>query len=131
MARTRAASSLLITSLLLDASTSYPKTGKPPPHFPLRRAAAILSRVRSAISSRSNWAKDNSTFKTSRPIEVPLCARLDRSMVSRTTEQHLQRLRELNADRPRVADKMPDNYLYPGLLAVLLPRAKFIRCRRD
>src|ERR671936_188921 len=44
--------------------------GTPPAHLPLRRAAAILSRVRSAISSRSNWAKDNSTFKTSRPIDV-------------------------------------------------------------
>jgi DNA-binding CsgD family transcriptional regulator len=42
----------------------------PPDHLPLRRAAAILSRVRSAMSSRSNWANDNNTFKTSRPIDV-------------------------------------------------------------
>ena len=32
--------------------------------------AAILSRMRSAVISRSNWAKDNSTFSISRPIEV-------------------------------------------------------------
>ena len=32
--------------------------------------AAILSRVRSATISRSNWANDSSTFSTSRPIEV-------------------------------------------------------------
>jgi len=30
-----------------------------------------------------------------------------------------------------VVDKMPDNYLYLGLLAILFPRAKFIHCRRD
>jgi hypothetical protein len=30
-----------------------------------------------------------------------------------------------------VADKMPDNYLYLGLLAALFPRATFIHCRRD
>jgi len=42
----------------------------PPDHFPLRRAAAILSRVRSLIISRSNWANDRSTLRISRPIDV-------------------------------------------------------------
>jgi hypothetical protein len=58
-------------------------------------------------------------------------ARLDRTIARRLGERHLGRLSELNPDRPRVADKMPDNYLYLGLLAVLFPRAKFIHCRRD
>jgi tetratricopeptide (TPR) repeat protein len=58
-------------------------------------------------------------------------ARLNRATAHRLGEQHLARLRELNADRPRVADKMPDNYLYLGLLAALFPKAKFIHCRRD
>jgi hypothetical protein len=31
----------------------------------------------------------------------------------------------------RVVDKMPDNYLYLGLLAVLFPRATFVHVRRD
>jgi hypothetical protein len=31
--------------------------------------AAILSRIRSPVTSRSNWAKDNSTLRVSRPIE--------------------------------------------------------------
>jgi tetratricopeptide (TPR) repeat protein len=31
----------------------------------------------------------------------------------------------------RIADKMPDNYLYLGFLAALFPRATFIHCRRD
>ena len=42
----------------------------PPVHLPLRREAAILSLTRSDDSSRSNWAKDNSTFRVSRPIDV-------------------------------------------------------------
>src|SRR5271163_1794258 len=42
----------------------------PPDHWPLRRAAAILSRVRSEMISRSNWAKDNRTLRTNRPIDV-------------------------------------------------------------
>jgi len=58
-------------------------------------------------------------------------ARLDQATARRVGEQHLARLRELSADRPRVADKMPDNYLYLGLLAALFPRAKLVHCRRD
>jgi tetratricopeptide (TPR) repeat protein len=58
-------------------------------------------------------------------------AGLDQATARRIGEQHLKRLEELNADRPHVADKMPDNYLYLGLLAMLFPRAKFIHCRRD
>ena len=31
----------------------------------------------------------------------------------------------------RIVDKMPDNYMYLGLLAALFPQAAFIHCRRD
>ena len=45
----------------------------PPTQIPLRLDAAILSRTRSPITSRSNWAKDNNTFKVRRPmLEVVL-----------------------------------------------------------
>jgi tetratricopeptide (TPR) repeat protein len=41
-------------------------------------------------------------------------------------------LRSEVGDRPlRVVDKMPDNYLYLGLLTLLFPRATFIHVRRD
>lgn len=36
-------------------------------HMPFFLEAAILSRTRSPITSRSNWAKDNRTFSGSRP----------------------------------------------------------------
>ena len=42
----------------------------PPTHKPLRLEAAILSRMRSAVTSRSNWAKDKRTFRVNRPIDV-------------------------------------------------------------
>lgn len=45
--------------------------------------------------------------------------------------RHLEQLQALNGTAARVVDKMPDNYLYLGLLATLFPRAKFIHCRRD
>ncbi len=42
----------------------------PPTQSPLRLDAEILSRMRSEVTSRSNWANDSSTFRVSRPIEV-------------------------------------------------------------
>ena len=42
----------------------------PPTHRPLRLEAPILSRMRSEVTSRSNWAKDSNTFSVSRPMEV-------------------------------------------------------------
>src|SRR5215467_6342542 len=42
----------------------------PPTHNPLRLEAPILSRMRSPVTSRSNCAKDSSTFRVRRPMEV-------------------------------------------------------------
>ncbi len=56
---------------------------------------------------------------------------LDQETARCIGEKHLERLNELNADRSRVVDKMPDNYPYLGLLAAVFPRAKLIHCRRD
>jgi tetratricopeptide (TPR) repeat protein len=56
---------------------------------------------------------------------------LDRVGAGRIAQHHLDRLHQLNEPAPRVADKMPDNYLYLGLIATLFPRAKLIHCRRD
>ena len=42
----------------------------PPTHSPLRLEAAILSRMRSEVTSRSNWANDSRTLSVSRPIDV-------------------------------------------------------------
>src|ERR1700739_4529136 len=42
----------------------------PPTQRPLRLDAEILSRMRSEVTSRSNWANDSSTFRVSRPVEV-------------------------------------------------------------
>jgi tetratricopeptide (TPR) repeat protein len=58
-------------------------------------------------------------------------ARLDADMARRIAQRHLDRLGELNASFPRVADKMPDNYLCLGLLVALFPKARFIHCHRD
>ena len=70
---------------------------------------------------------------------------LDAAAVRKLSGQYLQGLQAILADSPerqrpplaesrgadRVVDKMPDNYLYLGLLALLFPRATFLHVRRD
>ena len=57
--------------------------------------------------------------------------RLDRETAQRLAARHIGQLRELSHTALRIVDKMPENYVYLGLLAALFPRAKFIHCRRD
>ncbi len=57
---------------------------------------------------------------------------LDGPALHRLGERHLEKLHALVGDgADRVADKMPDNYMYLGLLSLVFPRATFIHCRRD
>ena len=56
---------------------------------------------------------------------------LNRETAGRLASWHLERIRALNRRALRIVDKMPENYLYLGLLAGLFPRAKLIHCRRD
>lgn len=50
----------------------------------------------------------------------------------RLAEQHLGGLRSRDSGRAeRIVDKMPENYLYLGVLAAMFPQAMFIHCRRD
>ncbi len=44
---------------------------------------------------------------------------------------YLRLLRGIAPDALRVTDKMPFNFLYIGLVHLLLPNARFIHCRRD
>jgi Tfp pilus assembly protein PilF len=57
--------------------------------------------------------------------------RLDRASVDQMASTCLDRYRRLAGSAVRIVDKLPDNYLYLGLIAVLFPRAKIIHCRRD
>jgi tetratricopeptide (TPR) repeat protein len=58
-------------------------------------------------------------------------ARLDRPTIERLASAHLDRLREFDSRALRITDKMPDNYLYLGLIATLFPSAALIHCRRE
>jgi hypothetical protein len=71
-------------------------------------------------------------IQSNRPQSPPLClADLSADIVRQVAVRHEARLVELGGGAARVVDKMTDNYLYLGLLAILFPNATFIHSRRD
>jgi tetratricopeptide (TPR) repeat protein len=57
---------------------------------------------------------------------------LDADCLRRLAGQHLARLASIDGGKSaRIVDKMPDNYLYIGLLSLVFPHATFIHCCRD
>ncbi len=57
---------------------------------------------------------------------------LDGPAIRSIADAHRRELRGISgAEANRASDKMPDNYLYLGLLATLFPMATFIHCRRN
>lgn len=78
---------------------------------------------------REDWSALSS--ESDRRNALTSVSQLEGDTVRRLAERHLDRLSELNDKAERIVDKMPDNYLYLGLLALLFPQAKFIHCRRD
>jgi tetratricopeptide (TPR) repeat protein len=68
---------------------------------------------------------------------LPCLRALDDAAVKPLSRRHRDGLQAiLDRDRPgftpdRIVDKMPDNYLYLGLISILFPRATLIHVRRD
>ncbi len=74
---------------------------------------------------------------TSMSIEIgsiqgyPACIRdLDQADVDMLSRAYLDRLRVFDRAAKRIADKLLHNYRHVGMLAVLLPQARIIHCRR-
>jgi tetratricopeptide (TPR) repeat protein len=66
------------------------------------------------------------------PPRLGLAAHLDAPTTRALADWYLAQLHALDAGAAaRVVDKMPENYLYLGLLAALFPGARFVHCRRD
>jgi tetratricopeptide (TPR) repeat protein len=58
-------------------------------------------------------------------------AALDRSVLDAEAEAYLKELHALAPGKSRIVDKMPGNYLYVWLIALLFPKARIIHCARD
>ena len=79
---------------------------------------------------RATWdALPEATGRSETPAGLSETPR--RQAVQRLAGRHLHALEALDGSAGRVVDKMPENTLYLGLIAMLFPRAKLIHCRRD
>jgi hypothetical protein len=58
-------------------------------------------------------------------------ANLDAPALDAASSRYLADLHALAPDKTRIIDKMPGNYVYLGLVGLLLPGAKIIHCVRD
>jgi tetratricopeptide (TPR) repeat protein len=56
---------------------------------------------------------------------------LDAATLDAAAARYLADLHALAPDKTRIVDKMPGNYLYLGLVGLLLPGARIIHCVRD
>jgi tetratricopeptide (TPR) repeat protein len=65
------------------------------------------------------------------PGGVARVAACDAAALDEAAEHYLAALHELAPDKARVVDKMPGNYVYLGLAALMLPKARIIHCVRD
>jgi hypothetical protein len=66
------------------------------------------------------------THNRDKPIEE-----WDMDFARGLADEHLAHLQELSSGAARITDKMPDNILHLGVIAVLFPGARIIFCRRD
>jgi tetratricopeptide (TPR) repeat protein len=62
---------------------------------------------------------------------IAAIAALDQGALDAAADAYLSELRALAPDKARIVDKMPGNYLYVWLIALLFPSAKIIHCARD
>jgi hypothetical protein len=62
---------------------------------------------------------------------VARLAHLDRATLDAAAGRYLTDLHALAPDKARIVDKMPGNYLYLGLVGLMLPGARIIHCVRD
>jgi hypothetical protein len=58
-------------------------------------------------------------------------AGLPQAALDAAAERYLAELHALAPGKPRIVDKLPGNYLYLGLAALMLPGARIIHCVRD
>ena len=65
------------------------------------------------------------------PASARRVAGLDGESLDRAAARYLAALHALDAGATRIVDKMPGNFLYLGLVGLMLPGARIIHCVRD
>lgn len=91
---------------------------------PLVHGAGELTKISSLSKDMRSLLKSDSPY--------PECVDgMDAATARDLAGSVLENLRKHGGGAVRVTDKMPGNFLHLGLIALLLPKAKLIHCRRD
>lgn len=85
--------------------------------------AGKLSDIASIARTLSEYAPDGARFPGSAVTSIEVLRGFGNA--------YLQRLRGFSSDATRIVNKMPGNYLFVGLIRMILPGARIIHCRRD
>lgn len=80
-----------------------------------------IARLAGALGLRRDDAKDY----------IKRVARLTPAETKEFANRYLSTLHGVSTNARRVTDKMPQNFLHLGLIALLFPKSKVIHCRRD
>ena len=84
------------------------------------------------LGERSEVAQISETMASMIGLPYPKCVHKVSSHQLATLAEHYEKhVCELAGDTRRTVDKMPDNFLYLGLIAMLFPKAHVIHCRRN
>jgi tetratricopeptide (TPR) repeat protein len=84
---------------------------------PQVQGAGELSSLRLAVESQGVF-----------PQNLVNCSAQD---LARIGHDYLERIKPLADGQDRLVDKMPGNFVYAGLIPLILPGARIIHCRRD
>ncbi|MGH6874602.1 MAG: sulfotransferase family protein, partial [Aestuariivirgaceae bacterium] len=69
--------------------------------------------------------------RTDVPVDPERILSLSRPEIVKAASRYLRRLSRRSPEAVRITDKMPHNFERLGLIALMLPRARVIHCRRD
>jgi tetratricopeptide (TPR) repeat protein len=94
----------------------------------IEQIAATHSRVSGAgeLKDIGTIVETIQTHSRDRPAE-----QLNPDLARWLADGYVAKLQRLRSGKERVIDKMPDNILHLGVIAVLLPMSRIIFCRRD
>jgi len=75
---------------------------------------------------------DNMEARHGGPGSYPDCMRtIDDDALTLHSREYLEFVSALNAEATHVTDKLPENFFHLGFIAMLLPNAHIVHCRRD
>jgi len=87
--------------------------------------AGELAKIGEISTYLSEWLKQNIPFPG-------ICKYLTEEILDKAAKEYLDFIDSLSGGKiPKVTDKMPQNFIYMGLISLIFPEVKIIHCKRN